>query len=66
MITCPECKEEHREEQIKIVDEGFSYAYGSLVGSTKDLRAVCPDCGEYLDDLIDVDDVIESWEDSMF
>lgn len=66
MITCPECKEEHREEQIRIVDEGFSYAYGSLVGNTSDLRAMCPDCGEYLDDLIDVDDVIELWEDAMF
>ncbi len=62
MITCPECKEQHEEEQIRIVDDGFSHEFGSTV----DLHALCPDCGEYLDDLIDVSKVTESWKDAMF
>ena len=59
MITCPECKEQHEEEQIRIVDDGFCHEFGSTV----DLHALCPDCGEYLDDLIDVDDVIKRLKD---
>lgn len=66
MILCERCGEEHSEEQIRIVNEGFSFAHGSVVGSTEDLRAVCPDCGEYLDDLIDVEDVIRAKEESYF
>ena len=59
-MICPTCNEEHQDHQIRIVNEGFNYAYGSIVGNTEELRAVCPDCGDYLDDLIDVDDVIKA------
>ena len=58
MIECT-CGEELELRELSIRNDSFTHHFGTEY----EYRVVCPDCGQELDDGIDVEEVIRAKED---